>query len=204
MAKSRIKDRRRVDDYWSRKARREQYPARSVFKLEEVDRKYGLLKPGHRVLDLGCHPGSWTLYASGRVGPGGEVVGVDLKPTPGNFAENTRVIQGDVLSMPRDELFAGGRFDVILSDMAPQTSGIRATDQARSVELVRVAFALAREGLRPGGSLYFKIFEGPDAAEIFKGAAEAFAGVRRIKPRSSRSFSSEYFGLAQGFKPRGQ
>ena len=100
MAKKKIKDPRRVGDHWTRKAKADNFPARSVYKLEEVDRKYGLLKPGYRILDLGCSPGSWTIYASQRVGPQGRVIGIDLNRVEGVFSSNTVITQADVLEYP--------------------------------------------------------------------------------------------------------
>ena len=200
MAKKKIKDPRRVGDQWTRKAKADNYPARSVYKLEEVDLKYGLLKPGNRVLDLGCSPGSWAMYASRKIGPQGLVIGVDLTRVEGVFASNIIIRQADVLELSGEELSADGLFDVVLSDMAPKTTGAKFVDQARSAELSRAALALARICLRPGGALLFKIFQGPDAEDVFREAASHFRVFRRIKPKSSRSFSPEIFGLGLGYK----
>lgn len=200
MAKKKIKDPRRVGDHWTRKAKADNFPARSVYKLEEADLKYGLLKPGARVLDLGCSPGSWTIYASRRVGPQGSVIGVDLNRVEGVFASNIVIRQADVLEMSGEELSAEGFFDVVLSDMAPKTTGTKSVDQARSADLARAALAMARDCLRPGGALLFKIFQGPDAEEVFKEAALHFGVFRLVKPKSSRSFSPEIFGLGLGYR----
>ena len=94
LAKGRIKDRRRVNDYYTQKAKKENFPARSVYKLEEIDQKHHLLKNGYKVLDLGCAPGSWLLYASQKVGPGGLIIGIDLQEVSGVFEPNTRIVQG--------------------------------------------------------------------------------------------------------------
>ena len=194
-----IKDRRRVGDFWTSKAKSEDYPARSVYKLKEADKKYKLLKPGLRVLDLGCAPGSWTLYAAERVGPTGLVVGVDLQPVEGRFSENTRIIQADVLGLSPEILQIGAPFDVVLSDMAPRTSGIRSTDQARSLELAQAAVDLAGNLLITGGTIFFKVFQSPDAEVLFRDLKKEFRILRRVKPESSRKISVEIFFLGLGF-----
>jgi len=200
LAKSRIKDRRRVADFWTRKARAENFPARSVYKLKEVDDKYGLLKPGRRVLDLGASPGSWTLYAAERVGPAGRVVGLDLQPLAREPGPGTVFVQADALDPPLDLLTGYGPFDVVLSDLAPATTGQKSVDQVRSAGLARGALTLAGALLKPGGWFLVKVFQGPEADDFFKELAGRFKTVRRIKPASSRSFSPEIFGLGLGFK----
>src|ERR1044071_8940787 len=132
---SKLGDSRQRHDRYFKKARAEGFAARSVFKLEEIDRKLRLLRAGHRVLDLGCRPGSWLQYALGVVGPRGAVVGIDRDPLPA-VVPGARVLVGDIYKVEdaelRGELTA---FDVVLSDMAPDTTGVRATDQARSAAL---------------------------------------------------------------------
>lgn len=200
MAKTRVKDKRRVSDYWTQKARADKYPARSVYKLEEVDEKHRLFKPGQKVVDLGCAPGSWTMYAAGRVGDRGLVIGLDLNKPSGNFSDNIRIIQADVMETPAADFKADGPFDIVMSDMAPKTTGVKNVDQARSMELCLAALTWARTLLKPGGVLLFKIFQGPDADGLIKDLNIEFKSVRRIKPKSSRSFSTEIFVLASGYK----
>src|SRR5690349_13407661 len=110
-------------DAKTREARAQGYPARSVFKLQEIDRRMRLLRAGQRVLDLGAAPGSWSLYASERVGPSGHVYAIDIKPIPQVFGPNVQVLEGDALSLASELLAAHGPYDVVLSDMAPNTSG---------------------------------------------------------------------------------
>jgi len=199
MAKGKIKDPRRVHDYWTRKAKAEKYPARSVYKLEEADQKYYIIKQGQKVLDLGAAPGSWLLYAAGKVGPPGLVVGVDLKDPDRKLPENVRFIKGDVLQIPLDIMIEQGPFDVILSDLAPATTGVKLTDQTRSLQLARAAWELAGHMLKPGGTFMVKVFEGPAVGTLFREIKAKFQVFRRMKPKSSRSFSSEIFGLGLGF-----
>jgi 23S rRNA (uridine2552-2'-O)-methyltransferase len=196
-----INDRSRLDDHWSRKARQEGYPARSVWKLEELDRKHGLLKPGLKVLDLGCAPGGWTLFAAKAVGPAGLVVGIDLSPPlPGAFPSNVELIAADLL-LSEPALAAGpGPYDLVLSDLAPKTTGRREVDQARSLELCERAWDWARALMRPGGAFLFKLFESPSGDALARGLSSRFARQVRLKPKATRSASVEIFVLGLGFK----
>ncbi|MBZ0120188.1 MAG: RlmE family RNA methyltransferase, partial [Sandaracinaceae bacterium] len=180
--------------------KREGYAARSVYKLQEIDRKLRLLRPGARVLDLGAYPGSWTTYAAERVGPSGRVLGVDLQLFRGTLPANAEIRQGDALALDLDD----GPFDVVLSDMAPSTTGHRFTDQARSFELFMRALEIATRLLAPGGSFVGKIFQGPDFQAARKAVAEAFEEVRILKPEASRSESYEVFLAGRRMKPRAQ
>jgi 23S rRNA (uridine2552-2'-O)-methyltransferase len=202
VTKPKAKDPRRVADHYTRKARAQHYPARSVFKLEEVDRRFGLLGSGQRVLDLGCAPGSWTMYAAQKVGPSGFVLGIDIDPVPGIWGPPVRIRTADVRELSAETLAENGPFDVVLSDMAPRTTGQRGVDQARSADLARTALALAEKVLRPGGSFLYKIFMGPEEEDLMAAVSALFRTATRVKPRSSRSFSSEIFGLGMGLKRR--
>ena len=192
---------KRGQDHYGKRARAEGYPARSVYKLDDLDRRFRLLGRGRRVLDLGCHPGAWLKYASRKVGAEGRVVGVDLQPTaaPG---ENTVTLTRDVLELRGEDLMelSGGSFDLLLSDMAPATTGIRETDAQRSLQLCRQALALARECLRDGGSFVCKLFMGQDGEEWVGQLKEHFQTVRRYRPPSTRSRSREIFIVAMGLK----
>ncbi|MFH1134897.1 MAG: RlmE family RNA methyltransferase [Pseudomonadota bacterium] len=199
MTKGRIKDPRRVNDFWTQKARAENFPARSVFKLKEIDQKYGLLRKGARVLDLGCSPGSWTIYAATRVGPEGLVIGLDLNPPERVLGPPARFIQADVLEIEPSTVGETGTFDVILSDMAPKTTGAKSVDQARSERLARSALDWSVRLLRPGGALLVKVFQGPDVDRLILDLKAAFTTVRRVKPKSSRDISPEFFCLGVGF-----
>ncbi|MBW1709978.1 MAG: RlmE family RNA methyltransferase [Deltaproteobacteria bacterium] len=195
-----IKDNRRVSDYWSRKAKEERYPARSVYKLKEVNLKYHLLRPGSRVLDLGSAPGGWMMYASESIGPHGLVVGLDLQSVKMKLASNMRFKQTDVLEIEPELLVEYGPFDLIMSDMAPATTGAKDVDQARSLELAVTAFELSQKLLDKGGAFLVKVFEGPDVANFFNDLKQTFKTIRRVKPKSSRQFSPEIFGLGLNFK----
>jgi len=195
-------------DHYFNKAKQENYPARSVYKLKEIEKQSRLLLSGAAVLDLGACPGSWSLYASERIGPAGRVLAIDLKPAGTAFAANVTYLTGDMLDPGPDilEAFAKfGPFDVVLSDMAPNTIGHKFTDQARSFELCEAALSVAVARLKPGGSFVVKIFQGPDFQAYQKGLRLYFAKVRVAKPKSSRPESKEIFFVATGFHaPVGQ
>ncbi len=170
--------------------------ARSVFKLEEIDKKHHLLKRGMRVLDLGCRPGSWLQYAGGIVGPEGALVGLDRQPLD-HPLPGARIVVGDVMAIAPAELRGElPAFDVVLSDMAPDTSGVRSLDQARSETLFERAFDLALETLAPGGHFVGKLFQGPDWQRLIKRAREHFFEVRTMKPEGSRKESIEQYVVA--------
>ena len=150
-------------DHYSRKAQKEKYPARSVYKLKEIQKKYRLIRKGDRVLDLGCSPGSWLAYAAELTGESGLVVGVDIKPVSVQLPAHVTVYKGDVLA-PGDALMdmLGERFHSVISDMAPNTTGNKDVDAARSFRLCEAALTLSHKVLVPNGSFVCKIFHGAD------------------------------------------
>lgn len=197
---ARARRRRRHQDSYGRRAKREGYAARSVYKLEEIDEKVGLLRRGARVLDLGAYPGSWTAYAAERVQREGKVVGIDLQPFRGALPPNAEMRQGDVFALDVAALGGPGSFDVVMSDMAPATSGHRFTDQARSFELFMRALSIASEVLAPGGAFVAKLFQGGDFDEARRAVAERFETVKLVKPKATRSESIELFVCGLGFR----
>jgi len=185
-------------DQYFKKAKAQGYPARSVYKLEEIDRRARLLKPGGRVLDLGASPGSWSQYAARRVGPRGVVVAVDLKP-PAHPIKGVTWLWGDVTEMEAITFMeAGGPFDLVASDMAPATTGQKDVDGARSLQLAAAAFRLAGQVLKPSGQAVVKVFMGADFPELLKMVRQNFAQSRTIKPKASLKESRETYILAQG------
>ena len=193
---SKLRDRSHRHDVFHRRAKQQGFAARSVFKLEEIDRKYRLLRRGGRVLDLGCRPGSWLQYAAGVVGPEGALVGIDRapldQPIPG-----ARIVVGDVFDVSIEALTGElPAFDVVLSDMAPDTSGVRSLDQARSEALFERALEIAERTLDRGGHFVGKLFQGPDWQRLIKRAREGFAEVRTVKPAGSRKESIEQYVVA--------
>lgn len=180
-------------DAHAKAARAKGYPARSVFKLEEIDRRVKILRPGARVLDLGAAPGSWSLFASQRVGSSGRVLAIDLKPISQAFPPNVVVAEGDALTLETAALSSFAPYDVVLSDMAPNTSGSKVSDQARSFELVMRALAIAEALGRKGSHFAGKLFMSNDFQEARARLTSLYARSQVIRPDSVRSNSSEVF-----------
>jgi 23S rRNA (uridine2552-2'-O)-methyltransferase len=187
---------KKIKDHYFHKAKRDGYVARSAYKLEEIDKKHRILRNGNLVLDLGCSPGSWLQYASRKVGEKGKVLGVDLQTVKLSLPQNVKVIQADIFEMTVNDLeMNGGMVDVILSDMAPKTTGIRDTDAQRSYALNQQVLELSGDLLRPQGTLLVKAFQGAPLEQLRREFSSIFAQVKLCKPKSSRSESVEIFLL---------
>lgn len=198
--------RRVLHDEYFKKAKAEGYLARSAYKLKQIQQAKQLMKPGDRVLDLGCAPGAWLQVATEVVGRGGRVVGLDLQACRAGFGPNVSTLVGDVNETAPASLTdaAGGAFDVIVSDMAPPTSGHG--DAERSAALCRRVLELALGVLKPTGALAMKVLEGGDYPDLLSETRELFAEVRGYKPAASRSASREMYIVAKHFlgpRPRG-
>ena len=191
-----------VQDHYFRKAKKQHYLARAVYKLEEIQRKYKILRVGYRVLDLGAAPGSWIQLARGVVGHSGIIVGIDLKPIEHAFPNGVVTLQGDIFD--REFVEAALRdhlpFDVVLSDMAPATSGIKVADSARSALLFERAFEIAAYVLRPGGTFLAKIFHGSEFHQLLAQLKKEFGLTRVIRPEATRKQSREIYILAMNLK----
>jgi 23S rRNA (uridine2552-2'-O)-methyltransferase len=180
-------------DRYTHEARERGYPARSVFKLEEIDRKVRLLKNGQRVLDLGASPGSWSLYAAQRIGASGRLLAIDLKELTVALPAHATATVGDALSLTNDDLALHAPYDVVLSDMAPNTTGSKATDQARSHELFLRALDVASALGAPSSAFVGKLFRSGDFEEARAAVREVYAEVKVMKPPATRSSSVEEF-----------
>lgn len=196
---------RKEQDFYFQKAKKDNYPARSVYKLEEAQNKYRFLKKGQRVLDCGCHPGSWSLYAAEMAGSKGTVVGIDLQPTDLASQKPNAEIHWLCYDVYAEDLVDRLRqqwsgFHVLLSDMAPRTTGSKYADHQQSLRLVRRVLELARALLHTNGTLYCKAFQGEDFPEVVKECKTLFTTVKVVKPQSSRKESREVFILGRGFK----
>lgn len=174
-------------------ARAEGYPARSVFKLQEIDEQNKLLKTGQCVLDLGAAPGSWSLYAAKKVGSSGRVVAMDLQAIKQAFPPNVQVVQGDALEEHSPLHAASGPYDVVLSDMAPNTSGDKYRDAQRSGDLVRRALEVAKQHGKPGSHFVAKIFMGAEFEDCRALVREAFEVAKVARPKGVRDNSVEVF-----------
>ena len=190
-------------DGFYRRAKREGYAARSVYKLEEMDRRWGLLRPGRRVLDLGCHPGSWLQYASRRVKKNGLVVGVDIQPLAVALPENARFVQADLMELEPERLrgFAPA-YDLCLSDAAPRTTGVRDRDTAASLELARRVLELGLGLLKPGGSLVVKIYYAEGAQELIRRIKGAFRMGKAHRSKATTPGSRESYLVGVGLKAK--
>lgn len=185
-------------DFYAQKARKENFAARSVYKLKEIQQKYGLIRKGDKVLDLGCAPGSWLEYAAQLTGSGGRLTGIDLKPVDRRLPGHVRVLTGDVLEMAEasaDELEVriGKGFQAVLSDMAPSTTGRKEVDAARSYRLCTAALKIAERVLAPGGHFVCKIFQGADFTDFAASVQGVFETSKMFKPQSSRKASREIY-----------
>lgn len=198
---------KKVQDHYFKKAKKEGYPARSIYKLEEAQKKHNFLKKGDRVLDLGCQPGSWSLYLAKTVGPSGLVVGVDLQAGKGLSAPGgapISVLAADIMTegTVAEVRRACQNYSAVVSDMAPRTTGNKWADQQHSLDLARRALELAGFLLQPGGAFYCKVFEGEDFREYVEEVRKFFARVKIVKPMSSRKESREVFVLGLDFRGR--
>jgi 23S rRNA (uridine2552-2'-O)-methyltransferase len=183
------------DDYYAQKARKEGFLARSVYKLEEIQKKYSVLKRGGRVLDLGCCPGAWLQFASKVVGKTGLVVGIDIIPLKYAMPDNVRFIQADILSLESlpDEFSDG--FDTVLSDMAPKTSGNKFVDTQRSLILCKAALHFSDRYLKAKGAFVCKVFQGDGFHKFVEMLKKRFEKTRLFRPRSTRKASREIYAI---------
>lgn len=189
-------------DPFVKQARQSEYRSRSVYKLLEIDQLDRLFRPGQTVIDLGAAPGSWAQYASARVGPRGRVIAVDIQEI--EPIRNVEMIRGDFSDMAvfRQcvDAVGGACADLVISDMAPHLSGIRVTDQARSMHLAELVCDFACQVLKPGGDLLVKLFQGHGTDEYRQELVERFQRVMVRKPRASRDSSREFYVLARGYE----
>lgn len=192
------------NDHYARKAKQENFLARSVYKLEEIDKKFRLLKQGQFILDLGCSPGSWSQYAAAKIGKNGKILGIDL--TPMKIAlPNAIFITANILETDLNPILIENQmpeqFDAVISDMAPKTTGVKFTDQCRSLELCEMALLTARKYLKPGGYFICKIFDGPDVQHFRADLKKSFKKIEMLKPDSTRKESKEFFFIGIDFQP---
>lgn len=181
------------------------YRSRAAYKLEELARRYRLIEPGSRVVDLGAWPGGWLQVAAKLAGPRGAVVGVDLRPIE-PLGPPVTTIAGDIRDPAvHEEIRArlGGLAGVLLSDLAPQLSGVRDRDVARSIELAEAVLSAAECLLAPGGRLLIKLFEAPESDAFAAAAGRHFAATKRTRPEASRKASAEFYLFCSGFRRAG-
>lgn len=192
-------------DYYFQKAKAENYAARSVFKIQEIDERFRIFKPGYKILDLGAAPGSWSQYASQKVGANGRILGIDIQPIKITLP-NALMIAADLRDLNLDQVMTehgiSPPFDIVLSDMAPKTTGIRVTDQTRSLELCELALQTAERFLRPRGTFVCKLFHSEEFEGFRKQLRERFGRVEVLRPKSTRKESKEIFFIALLYQPK--
>ncbi len=188
-------------DYYFDKAKASGFKARSIFKLEEIDQSIKIVGPNSIVLDLGCAPGSWLQYVAKKIGPKGAALGIDLTEVKDNFHPNIKTVQDDCFLLTEEKIkdymadvvenFSA--FDIVLSDMAPKTTGIKHVDQIRSLNLAEKAFEVAQQFLKPGGHVVIKVFGGGEVSRLIGEMKKVFRTVRQMRPKSVRSVSKEFY-----------
>lgn len=191
-------------DYYFKKAKKENFVARSVYKLEEIDHRHRIFRNGQTVIDLGASPGSWSQYVSKKIGNNGKILGIDLTPIALNLP-NAIFVTGDIEETDMEQLLAshglGPKVDVVISDMAPKTTGIKSADQARSMALCEMALYVAQKTLKVGGTFVAKFFHSGDFENYRKMLRASFTSVDALKPKGTRQESKEIFFICSGFKP---
>lgn len=195
---------RQLNDPYVQAAKAQGLRSRAAFKLIELDERFRLLRPGQRVVDLGAAPGGWTQVAVRKVGERGRVVGLDLLPM--DAIPGATILQGDFQEEEaerRVEEALGGQADLVLSDMAPNTTGHAATDHLRIIALAELALDFALRVLAPGGAFVAKVFQGGSEKELLALLKRNFVAVRHAKPPASRKDSSELYVVATGFRGEG-
>ena len=179
-------------------AKKEGYPARSVYKLKEIDEKYKIIKKGDRVLDLGSAPGSWLLYISQKVGSMGKVVGVDIEEIKIPPKANIVFIKRSVFDLKESDF--KDKFEAVVSDLSPKTSGIKFLDAGKSLELAEKSFEIAKSVLLPDGNFVCKIFESEASDDFFKKVEICFDFAKRFRPKAVIRESKEFYIIGRGFR----
>lgn len=193
-------------DHFFKKAKEKGFRARSVFKLEELQQRFHILKRGQKVVDLGCAPGSFLQFAAKIIGPEGKIIGFDIKPVadfhnPVIKTFVASVLEADIASIITEEL---GTTDSIISDIAPNTSGIKELDHGRSIELNRAIVEISKKTLKPHGDMLLKVFDGSEFPAFVKEVKVLFQEVKIVKPEASRSRSREVYVLCLGYRSSGR
>ena len=194
---------KRKDSFYE-KAKSAGHRSRAFYKLQEINNKFGILRHGNRVLDLGAWPGGWVQAAHRSVGKSGRVVGIDLRKIEDFEADNIKVIEGDVRDEENLEAaleFAGAKFDLVISDMSPKITGIREVDAVATVGCAELAFWASEQTLREGGHFVSKVFKGSETEGFVKTIRHRFNKVKRLELKSTRQSSKEFYLIGIGFKP---
>ena len=186
------------EEFYTILARKEGYPARSVYKLKEIDKKYKIIREGDRVLDLGCAPGSWLLYISQKIGEKGRVIGIDIGDIKIAPKPNILFIKKSIFDLNNPDFKE--KYRVVVSDLSPKTAGVKFLDAGRALALAKMAFEIAKSVLLPGGNFICKIFEGESSGELFKEISKYFEFTKRFRPKAVIKESKEFYIIGKGFK----
>ena len=193
----------KVKDHYFKKAKKDNFLARSIYKLEELDQKYKIIDKGDHVVDFGYHPGSWVQYISRKVKEG-SVTGIDIKPVNKKLLSesgNIRLYEKSIFDITSTaELGRDEMFDAVVSDMAPNTTGIRSVDQDRSLNLVEAVFEILPIFLKKDGNFVIKVFDSSQAQAFLRDNKKIFKEYYQLKPKSTRSVSKEFFAIGKGFR----
>jgi 23S rRNA (uridine2552-2'-O)-methyltransferase len=195
----------RLRDSYYKKAKQQGYRSRAAYKLLELQERFRILRAGESVVDLGAAPGGWLQVAAKLVGPSGKVLGVDLQPIEPLNQKNIIIVQGDIAALQTEQRimeYLGRPTDSVISDVAPKLTGIRDTDEARSLELNGTALAVAKRLLRPGGNFLIKSFVSEELRSFSAELEKQFRSVQRTRPDASRKGSSEIYFFAKDYQPK--
>jgi 23S rRNA (uridine2552-2'-O)-methyltransferase len=197
----------KAHDSYYKKAKQEGYRSRAAYKLLELQQRFRIMKPGDCVIDLGAAPGGWLQVAARIVGPRGKIVAVDLQLIASFREPNVFLVQGDITTeeiQRKIKELVGGPAHCLISDLAPRLSGIRDADTARCLELNRTALAVAKQLIRPEGTLLIKSFVNNELQAFTLEIKKYFGSVQRTRPEATRQASSEFYFCAKDFRPNSQ
>ncbi|HEX6439771.1 MAG TPA: RlmE family RNA methyltransferase [Candidatus Binatia bacterium] len=197
----------KLRDTYYKKAKQQGYRSRAAYKLLELQERFRIFKTGHLVVDLGAAPGGWIQVAAKLVGPSGKVIGVDLQPIEPFHQKNIIVVHADITAVETEQRimeYLGRPADSVISDVAPKLTGIRDTDEARSLELNHTAWEIAKRLLRSGGSFLIKSFVSEELRNFSAKLEQQFGSVQRTRPDASRKGSSEIYFFAKDYQPKPQ
>jgi len=193
----------KVKDFYYQKAKKEKFLARSVYKLDEIDSKFKVIRKNDSILDLGYYPGSWIQYSSNKVEQNGEIVGIDIQniSTELKHLKNVKLFKKDIFEIKNlEDINRLEKFDVVLSDMAPSTTGIKCVDQDRSFALVEKVIVILPNFLKFKGNFVIKIFDSHEAQMLIKNEIKKkFASLNMFKPKSTRSISKEFYVIGKEY-----
>ncbi len=192
----------KVKDHYFLKAKKENRLARSSYKLEEIDKKFRVIRPGDKVLDIGYFPGSWTQYALSKVGKSGLLVGIDIKPVNNDLlrCENIKLFEKDIFELNNlEDIGLNSHFNVVVSDMAPNTVGVRSVDQAKSFNLTEAIFDILPKFLKMSGNLVIKFFDSHETQSFLKSQKGFFSSLKFFRPKSTRPRSKELFFIGKNY-----